>query len=81
MTLRSWLDRQARTIEQRRELSVALGCSWVLLMVCAFLHYQGLCRVFGTFTVVLMLVMFGFMARDNWENRHTKEENDYDHRS
>lgn len=67
--LRGWLDRQARTRDQRIDISVALGCSWLLMMVCASLHYYLLDVLFLVVTATLMVVVLFFLARDHWENR------------
>jgi hypothetical protein len=65
--MNSWLDRQARTVDQRMDISVALLCAYFTGIVALFTGPKWLGSVCFWLTEALVVVIFGFLLRDNWE--------------
>jgi hypothetical protein len=69
MTLRERLDMSMRT-RRSRILWGAVGLTlWIAFCICAFADWHGWSLAFAIATVVWMLTVFAYMARDQWENR------------
>jgi len=64
-----WLDRQARTLDQRMEISVAFVSTYVVGMVAAFLQDKLISDVCFVVFAAIATAMMSSLRRDQRERR------------